>query len=58
MDHLPRYQRRFLGSTMAGGHLYGYTIRCSCGWEQRTNENKREAVKTFNEHKRDVKKAP
>lgn len=56
-DHVPTYRRRRLGtSPQGGGAFYGYTITCSCGWTQKINENKREAVKWFNDHKRDAKK--
>jgi hypothetical protein len=55
--HHATYRRRPLGrSPQGGGTYYGYTITCSCGWTQKLNENKREAVKWFNDHVREERR--
>ncbi len=56
MTHDPRYIRRTRGrSMMFNRPLYGYTVRCSCGWEIKTNENKKRATSWFREHVRTAK---
>jgi hypothetical protein len=56
-EHIPTYRRRRLGTgPQGGGAFYGYMITCSCGWYQKVNEPKREAVKYFNDHKRSAPK--
>lgn len=56
--HQPKYVRRALGGSpiRGGGTYYGYTIHCSCGWELRVNEPKRQAVIWFNDHRRTAEK--
>ena len=35
-----------------GGHSYGWTLSCSCGWERRVNDTKRQAVSYARAHLR------
>lgn len=52
--HRIRYNRRRLGKTMiTNRQLWGYTVRCACGFEQRVNAPKRDAEKVGRRHRRD-----
>lgn len=54
-EHVPSYSRRRLGrGAVSGRTLYGWTVECSCGWSQATNEPKREAESWWREHTSDV----
>ena len=51
MDHTPEYIRRELGRSPIGNRpLYGWSVRCSCGWKVTTNENKRRAETLHRQH--------
>lgn len=43
-----RYQRG--RSVPFNRPTYGYTLRCSCGWERRVNDTKREAQQVAKDH--------
>lgn len=45
------FYRRTLGHHPVNGHtLYGWTARCSCGWEKKVNGSKPEAVSYWRSH--------
>jgi len=51
--HEARYRRHQRGCAMITGRpVYGWNASCSCGWEIRTNENKRYVENRFAEHAR------
>lgn len=39
------------GSTFGSKRgIYGWEVRCSCGWSKKTNENDRRALQYWNDH--------
>jgi hypothetical protein len=44
-----RYNRGS-SSVRGGGHFFGWRLVCTCGWERRVNDTKREATATANRH--------
>jgi hypothetical protein len=51
--HEVTFRRRTRGrSAVYNRPLYGYTVVCSCGWEQKVNGTLRKATAVFNAHKR------
>ena len=51
IGHTISLTRRTLGrSPVFNRPLYGWTVRCSCGWEQKVNERKRYAESIGRDH--------
>lgn len=51
--HHPRYSRRRLGrAPISGRPLYGWAVRCACGWEHTVNGAKRDLEQLWRAHRR------
>lgn len=50
--HAARFRRRLLGYRPWGrkAGIYGTTVRCSCGWERKTNDDRRGARELWRVH--------
>lgn len=54
-EHWPSYPRRQRGrDPITGRPVYATSLRCSCGFEQKSNENKRYAESLWRDHTREV----
>ncbi len=52
-EHAVTFSRFSRGRSAVGNRpLYGYTLRCACGWTQRVNGPMREAEQTAKAHAR------
>lgn len=52
--HWPHFTRHQRGKTPTRPTrpVYGYRVKCECGWERRVNGDKRLATATHNDHLR------
>jgi hypothetical protein len=54
LSHDIKLRRKRLGcSPVSGRPTFGWDVACSCGWEMKSNEDQRHAVKYHNWHIRD-----
>ena len=50
-QHEPSYCRHQRGcAPITGRPVYGWSVKCSCGWKQSTNENKHRVEQLFRAH--------
>jgi hypothetical protein len=52
VEHYPKHRRKTLGRGALAHQRtrYGWDSRCSCGWESKSNENKRHADRLHRAH--------